>query len=549
MKGTQVEWDLYKQADDEGKADVSKDTKVLTTDRVVLDEGQLYADSPKVKVPEVGTYYWVHRVYDPVEHSIYTGDFWHDSMPSSLLQRVVKGIKDTLKGALGSDEDKDKDEDKVEAAILVHTTPILEGLPRVDTETTWVFHIYTKAEPLQEAGTVMKDTAYIDGPVQEGMQVYFQLFQQDKGNDPMLDKLIGSTGFVTLKKGQHVLVSPGIKSPETPANFYWRESLYPPTGETEEPPCPPDNHGNPPCEDNGSDKPCNPCDKDDCPTEPSKPSKPVCGEDAKDTDGDGKPDTNKNGESCAPKDDEDCDKDGGDCTPPCDETSKDTDGDGVPDTTAGGKGCLPKCDEGAKDTNGDGIPDTNKGGSGCVVDDDNDGVNDHCTKKPCEGTCKPPLNVEKPRTPDESAHTIKVRTEAQQTTSRSGDLVQDKAIITGDMIDGYEITFEAWKQADNGGEDKLAYTTKAVSVPAGAKEVLSPKWQVNETGTYYWREKLVKKTDKMQITYGAPRDKAETFLVKEKLAMTGTDAIFLAGIAAALIMVAAGASYVLRKKD
>ena len=547
VKGTQVEWDLYKQADDEGKADVSKDTKVLTTDRVVLDEGQLYADSPKVKVPEVGTYYWVHRVYDPVEHSIYTGDFWHDSMPSSLLQRVVKGIKDTLKGALGSDEDKDKD--KVEAAILVHTTPILEGLPRVDTETTWVFHIYTKAEPLQEAGTIMKDTAYIDGPVQEGMQVYFQLFQQDKGNDPMLDKLIGSTGFVTLKKGQHVLVSPGIKSPETPANFYWRESLYPPTGETEEPPCPPDDHGNPPCEDNGSDKPCNPCDKDDCPTEPSKPSNPVCGEDAKDTDGDGKPDTNKNGESCTPKDDEDCDKDGGDCTPPCDETSKDTDGDGVPDTTAGGKGCLPKCDEGAKDTNGDGIPDTNKGGSGCVVDDDNDGVNDHCTKKPCEGTCKPPLNVEKPRTPDESAHTIKVRTEAQQTTSRSGDLVQDKAIITGDMIDGYEITFEAWKQADNGGEDKLAYTTKAVSVPAGAKEVLSPKWQVNETGTYYWREKLVKKTDKMQITYGAPRDKAETFLVKEKLAMTGTDAIFLAGIAAALIMVAAGASYILRKKD
>ena len=549
VKGTQVEWDLYKQADDEGKTDVSKDTKVLTTDRVVLDEGQLYADSPKVKVPEVGTYYWVHRVYDPVEHSIYTGDFWHDSMPSSLLQRVVKGIKDTLKGALGSDEDKDKDKDKVEAAILVHTTPILEGLPRVDTETTWVFHIYTKAEPLQEAGTIMKDTAYIDGPVQEGMQVYFQLFQQDKGNDPMLDKLIGSTGFVTLKKGQHVLVSPGIKSPETPANFYWRESLYPPTGETEEPPCPPDDHGNPPCEDNGSDKPCNPCDKDDCPTEPSKPSKPVCGEDAKDTDGDGKPDTNKNGESCTPKDDEDCDKDGGDCTPPCDETSKDTDGDGVPDTTAGGKGCLPKCDEGAKDTNGDGIPDTNKGGSGCVVDDDNDGVNDHCTKKPCEGTCKPPLNVEKPRTPDESAHTIKVRTEAQQTTSRSGDLVQDKAIITGDMIDGYEITFEAWKQADNGGEDKLAYTTKAVSVPAGAREVLSPKWQVNETGTYYWREKLVKKTDKMQITYGAPRDKAETFLVKEKLAMTGTDAIFLAGIAAALIMVAAGASYVLRKKD
>ena len=551
VKGTQVEWDLYKQADDEGKADVSKDTKVLTTDRVVLDEGQLYADSPKVKVPEVGTYYWVHRVYDPVEHSIYTGDFWHDSMPSSLLQRVVKGIKDTLKGALGSDEDKDKDKDKdkVEAAILVHTTPILEGLPRVDTETTWVFHIYTKAEPLQEAGTIMKDTAYIDGPVQEGMQVYFQLFQQDKGNDPMLDKLIGSTGFVTLKKGQHVLVSPGIKSPETPANFYWRESLYPPTGETEEPPCPPDDHGNPPCEDNGSDKPCNPCDKKDCPTEPSKPSKPVCGEDAKDTDGDGKPDTNKNGESCTPKDDEDCDKDGGDCTPPCDETSKDTNGDGVPDTTAGGKGCLPKCDEGAKDTNGDGIPDTNKGGSGCVVDDDNDGVNDHCTKKPCEGTCKPPLNVEKPRTPDESAHTIKVRTEAQQTTSRSGDLVQDKAIITGDMIDGYEITFEAWKQADNGGEDKLAYTTKAVSVPAGAKEVLSPKWQVNETGTYYWREKLVKKTDKMQITYGAPRDKAETFLVKEKLAMTGTDAIFLAGIAAALIMVAAGASYVLRKKD
>lgn len=583
VKGTQVEWDLYKQADDaktntededksdaegagksdaEGKADessdenksadvdTSKDTKVLTTTRVVLDDGQSYADSPKVKVPDVGTYYWVHRVYDPVEHYVPSEE---EVVPQkdkgakeSPVEKVIDGAKDAVKKALGSDEDTDES-DTTEAAILVHTKPILIGKPRVDTETTWVFHIYTKAEPLQEAGTVMHDTAYIEGPVQDGMQVYFQLFQQDKGNDPMQDKLVGSTGFVTLKKGQHVLVSPGIKSPETPANFYWRESLYPPSGE--EPPCPPDDHGNPPCEDNGSDKPCNPCDKDDCPTEPSKPSKPVCGEDAKDTDGDGKPDTNKNGESCTPKDEEDCDKDGGDCTPPCDETSKDTNGDGVPDTTEGGEGCLPKCDEGAKDTNGDGIPDTNKGGTSCVVDDDNDGVNDHCTKKPCEGTCKPPLNVEKPRTPDESAHTIKVRTEAQQTTARSGDLVQDKAIITGDMIDGYEITFEAWKQADNGGEDKLAYTTKAVSVSAGAKEVLSPKWQVNETGTYYWREKLVKKTDKMQITYGAPRDKAETFLVKEKLAMTGTDAIFLAGIAAALIMVAAGASYVLRKKD
>lgn len=581
VKGTQVEWDLYKQADDaktntevedksdaegagksdaEGKADessdenksadvdTSKDTKVLTTTRVVLDDGQSYADSPKVKVPDVGTYYWVHRVYDPVEHYVPSEE---EVVPQqdkdakkNPVEKVIDGAKDAVKKALGSDEDES---DTTEAAILVHTKPILIGKPRVDTETTWVFHIYTKAEPLQEAGSVMRDTAYIEGPVQDGMQVYFQLFQQDKGDDPMLDKLIGSTGFVTLKKGQHVLVSPGIKSPETPANFYWRESLYPPSGE--EPPCPPDDHGNPPCEDNGSDKPCNPCDKDDCPTELSKPSKPVCGEDAKDTDGDGKPDTNKNGESCTPEDEEDCDKDGGDCTPPCDETSKDTDGDGIPDTTEGGEGCLPKCDEGAKDTNGDGIPDTNKGGSGCVVDDDNDGVNDHCTKKPCEGTCKPPLNVEKPRTPDESAHTIKVRTEAQQTTARSGDLVQDKAIITGDMIDGYEITFEAWKQADNGGEDKLAYTTKAVSVSAGAKEVLSPKWQVNETGTYYWREKLVKKTDKMQITYGAPRDKAETFLVKEKLAMTGTDAIFLAGIAAALIMVAAGASYVLRKKD
>lgn len=583
VKGTQVEWDLYKQADDaktnteaedksdaeaedkadaEGKADessdedksadvdTSKDTKVLTTTRVVLDDGQSYADSPKVKVPDVGTYYWVHRVYDPVEHYVPSEE---EVVPQqdkdakkNPVEKVIDGAKDAIKKALGSDEDTDES-DTTEAAILVHTKPILIGKPRVDTETTWVFHIYTKAEPLQEAGSVMRDTAYIEGPVQDGMQVYFQLFQQDKGNDPMLDKLIGSTGFVTLKKGQHVLVSPGIKSPETPANFYWRESLYPPSGE--EPPCPPDDHGNPPCGDNGSDKPCNPCDKDACPTEPSKPSKPVCGEDAKDTDGDGKPDTNKNGESCTPKDEEDCDKDGGDCTPPCDETSKDTNGDGVPDTTEGGEGCLPKCDEGAKDTNGDGIPDTNKGGTSCVVDDDNDGVNDHCTKKPCEGTCKPPLNVEKPRTPDESAHTIKVRTEAQQTTARSGDLVQDKAIITGDMIDGYEITFEAWKQADNGGEDKLAYTTKAVSVSAGAKEVLSPKWQVNETGTYYWREKLVKKTDKMQITYGAPRDKAETFLVKEKLAMTGTDAIFLAGIAAALIMVAAGASYVLRKKD
>lgn len=550
VKGTQVEWDLYKQADDEGKADVSKDTKVLTTDRVVLDEGQRYADSPKVKVPKVGTYYWVHRVYDPVEHYIPSEDEnnQQEFVPMNLLQKAYKGIKDMVKGALGSDKDEAKP-DTTEAAILVHTTPILEGLQRVKSETTWVFHIYTKAEPLREAGTTMQDTAYIEGPVQEGMQVYFQLFQQDKGNDPMLDKLIGSTGFVTLKKGQHVLVSPGIKTPETPANFYWRESLYPPTDEGGEHPCPPDDHGNPTCEDNGSDKPCNPCDKKDCPTKPSKPSKPVCGEGAKDTDGDGKPDTNKNGESCTPKDEEDCDKGSGDCTPPCDKTSKDTNGDGIPDTTTGGKGCLPKCDEGAKDTNGDGIPDTNKGGSSCVVDDDNDGVNDHCTKKPCEGTCKPPLNVEKPRTPDESAHTIKVRTEAQQTTARSGDLVQDKAIITGDMIDGYEIMFEAWKQADNGGEDKLAYTTKAVSVPAGAKEVLSPKWQVNETGTYYWREKLVKKTDKMQITYGAPRVKEETFLVKEKLAMTGTDAIFLAGIAAALILVAAGASYVLRKKD
>ena len=584
VKGTQVEWDLYKQADDaktnteaedksdaegadksddEGKADessnedksadvdTSKDTKVLTTTRVVLEDGQSYADSPKVKVPDVGTYYWVHRVYDPVEHYVPSEE---EVVPQkdkdakeNPVEKVIDGAKDAVKKALGSDEDES---DTTEAAILVHTKPILTGKPRVDTETTWVFHIYTKADPLQEAGSVMRDTAYIEGPVQDGMQVYFQLFQQDKGDDPMQDKLVGSTGFVTLKKGQNVLVSPGIKSPETPANFYWRESLYPPSGE--EPPCPPDDHGNPPCEDNGSDKPCNPCENKHC-TTTTKPenggsTKPTCDKDAKDTDGDGKPDTNKDGKGCTPPDEENCDKDGGDCTPPCGKTSKDTNGDGVPDTTEDGKSCLPKCEKGAKDTNGDGIPDTNKGGSSCVVDDDNDGVNDHCTKKPCEGTCKPPLNVEKPRTPNESTHTIKVRTEAQQTTARSGDPVQDKAIITGDMIDGYEVMFEAWKQSDNGGEDKLAYTTKAVSVSAGSKEVLSPKWQVNETGTYYWREKLVKTSDKTPITYGAPRVKEETFLVKEKLAMTGSDAIFLAGIAAALIVVSAGASYASRKK-
>ena len=594
VKGTQVEWDLYKQADDaktnteaadksdadadgkadaegadksdaEGKADessdedksadvdTSKDTKVLTTTRVVLEDGQSYADSPKVKVPDVGTYYWVHRVYDPVEHYVPSEE---EVVPQkdkdakeNPVEKVINGAKDAVKKALGSDEDADES-DTTEAAIPVHTKPILIGKPRVDTETTWVFHIYTKAEPLQEAGSVMRDTAYIEGPVQDGMQVYFQLFQQDKGDDPMQDKLVGSTGFVTLKKGQNVLVSPGIKSPETPANFYWRESLYPPSGE--EPPCPPDDHGNPPCEDSGSDKPCNPCENKHC-TTTTKPNnggstKPTCDKDAKDTDGDGKPDTNKNGKGCTPPDEENCDKDDGDCTPPCGKTSKDTNGDGVPDTTEDGKNCLPKCEKGAKDTDGDGIPDTNKGGSSCVVDDDNDGVNDHCTKKPCNGTCKPPLNVEKPRTPNESTHTIKVRTEAQQTTARSGDLVQDKAIITGDMIDGYEVMFEAWKQSDNGGEDKLAYTTKAVSVSAGAKEVLSSKWQVNETGTYYWREKLVKTSDKTPITYGAPRDKAETFLVKEKLAMTGSDAIFLAGIAAALIVVSAGASYASRKK-
>ena len=519
VKGTQVEWDLYKQADDEGTSDVSKDTKILTTDRVVLGDGQMTVESPKVQVKEVGTYYWVHRVYSPVEHQLIDGE--EEQQPEYKEETMFGHFFRALGSFFGLTDDKNNSatDDSKDDEIPVLDDPILEGLQRDPEETTWVFKIYTKAEPLQEAGTVLYDTAYIEGPVQEGMRVYFQLFKQDKGSDYMKDELVGTTGFMTLHKGQHKLVSTGIKSSDKAANYYWRESLYPPEN-PDEPSCPPDDHGNPPCGDEGSDKPCNPCDDHDCPVTPDEPNKPS---------------------------NPDCDNPKGDCVPPCDEGSKDTDGDGKNDTNSKGETCLPKCDKGE---NGGG---TGTGSDTCAPDTDNDGKNDNCegVKPPCEGTCYPPLNVEKPRVPDESTHTIKVTTNAQQTSARVGDLVQDKAIISGDMIDGYEVVFEAWKQADGNdvSKDKLVFTSNAVSVSAGAKEVLSPKYSVGETGTYYWREKVLKKSDKKQITYGAPRVKEETFVVKEKLAMTGIDSAVLVGIAALLMLVAGAASSVLRKRN
>lgn len=519
VKGTQVEWDLYKQADDEGTSDVSKDTKILTTDRVVLGDGQMTVESPKVQVKEVGTYYWVHRVYSPVEHQLIDGE--EEQQPEYKEETMFGHFFRAIGSFFGLTDDKNNSatDDYKDDEIPVLDDPILEGLQRDPEETTWVFKIYTKAEPLQEAGTVLYDTAYIEGPVQEGMRVYFQLFKQDKGSDYMKDELVGTTGFMTLHKGQHKLVSTGIKSSDKAANYYWRESLYPPEN-PDEPSCPPDDHGNPPCGDEGSDKPCNPCDDHDCPVTPDEPNKPS---------------------------NPDCDNPKGDCVPPCDEGSKDTDGDGKNDTNSKGETCLPKCDKGE---NGGG---TGTGSDTCAPDTDNDGKNDNCegVKPPCEGTCYPPLNVEKPRVPDESTHTIKVTTNAQQTSARVGDLVQDKAIISGDMIDGYEVVFEAWKQADGNdvSKDKLVFTSNAVSVSAGAKEVLSPKYSVGETGTYYWREKVLKKSDKKQITYGAPRVKEETFVVKEKLAMTGIDSAVLVGIAALLMLVAGAASSVLRKRN
>lgn len=519
VKGTQVEWDLYKQADDEGTSDVSKDTKILTTDRVVLGDGQMTVESPKVQVKEVGTYYWVHRVYLPVEHQLIDGE--EEQQPEYKEETMFGHFFRAIGSFFGLTDDKNNSatDDSKDDEIPVLDDPILEGLQRDPEETTWVFKIYTKAEPLQEAGTVLYDTAYIEGPVQEGMRVYFQLFKQDKGSDYMKDELVGTTGFMTLHKGQHKLVSTGIKSSDKAANYYWRESLYPPEN-PDEPSCPPDAHGNPPCGDEGSDKPCNPCDDHDCPVTPDEPNKPS---------------------------NPDCDNPKGDCVPPCDEGSKDTDGDGKNDTNSKGETCLPKCDKGE---NGGG---TGTGSDTCAPDTDNDGKNDNCegVKPPCEGTCYPPLNVEKPRVPDESTHTIKVTTNAQQTSARVGDLVQDKAIISGDMIDGYEVVFEAWKQADGNdvSKDKLVFTSNAVSVSAGAKEVLSPKYSVGETGTYYWREKVLKKSDKKQITYGAPRVKEETFVVKEKLAMTGIDSAVLVGIAALLMLVAGAASSVLRKRN
>lgn len=519
VKGTQVEWDLYKQADDEGTSDVSKDTKILTTDRVVLGDGQMTVESPKVQVKEVGTYYWVHRVYSPVEHQLIDGE--EEQQPEYTEETMFGHFFRAIGSFFGLTDDKNNSatDDSKDDEIPVLDDPILEGLQRDPEETTWVFKIYTKAEPLQEAGTVLYDTAYIEGPVQEGMRVYFQLFKQDKGSDYMKDELVGTTGFMTLHKGQHKLVSTGIKSSDKAANYYWRESLYPPEN-PDEPSCPPDDHGNPPCGDEGSDKSCNPCDDHDCPVTPDEPNKPS---------------------------NPDCDNPKGDCVPPCDEGSKDTDGDGKNDTNSKGETCLPKCDKGE---NGGG---TGTGSDTCAPDTDNDGKNDNCegVKPPCEGTCYPPLNVEKPRVPDESTHTIKVTTNAQQTSARVGDLVQDKAIIFGDMIDGYEVVFEAWKQADGNdvSKDKLVFTSNAVSVSAGAKEVLSPKYSVGETGTYYWREKVLKKSDKKQITYGAPRVKEETFVVKEKLAMTGIDSAVLVGIAALLMLVAGAASSVLRKRN
>lgn len=278
-EGTQADATLYRQADGE---DQSKDEKILTTDRIVLHEGQTFADLPDVTVDKVGTYYWQEHVYAPTKHT-------DGKTACTILSKKDDGKTDVSDK---NDESKKDDSDNTEKCeeIPVEDKEFITGAPRLGNETISIVKVTTKADKVDGVKTPLKDKAIIEGDVPEGSYIIFTLWKQDKGNDPTADQRVWVSDKVMLSKGQKEAYSPEHKVDET-GTYYWRESIYPPTGDEDKdvPPCVPGNE-------NGEEV-CKP--NTDTPSSSDKNDN--CGSDSNSGKDDGKTDCT------VPSDDDKCD--------------------------------------------------------------------------------------------------------------------------------------------------------------------------------------------------------------------------------------------------
>lgn len=126
------------------------------------------------------------------------------------------------------------------------------------------------------------------------------------------------------------------------------------------------------------------------------------------------------------------------------------------------------------------------------------------------------VSYEDARTEEETVYLIRVTTDTERVMDLA-EPVHDTALIEGTLPDGdYCMEFELWRQtdSDDADEDTLITTTECVTVEPGVDVTVdSPDVTVDGTGTYYWRERLIKDKDtddELEVSYGDARVGDET---------------------------------------
>lgn len=127
-----------------------------------------------------------------------------------------------------------------------------------------------------------------------------------------------------------------------------------------------------------------------------------------------------------------------------------------------------------------------------------------------------PFHTDMARVEDETAYIIEVTTQTNEVEDVSTP-IHDTALITGTIPDDtYCVEFELWHQSDSDDvdDDRLVTTTECVPVTEGVNPTVdSPDVTVEETGTYYWRERLIHDKngeDEREVDYGDARVTEET---------------------------------------
>jgi hypothetical protein len=96
-----------------------------------------------------------------------------------------------------------------------------------------------------------------------------------------------------------------------------------------------------------------------------------------------------------------------------------------------------------------------------------------------------------PRLENESISVVRVTTSTNRVMAL-GEAIHDTAHIEGDVPQDARIIFQLWQQSDgdDASKDSLVFTTDAVTLDAGAKQVDSAPFTPKEIATYYWTESL-----------------------------------------------------------